>query len=468
MVTAQMITRASGRAFRFDVRLTWAAVVVVCGVSFGCDKATLLGPIGSSISLSAGSQVVPPGGSTELTAVLLENSGQPVPNGTTVRFTTSLGRIEPIEAQTRNGVATAMFVAGNESGTAEVRALSGLASAPGSNTSTTPTPTPTTPTTPGTGTPTTPTTPTTATPSTSTSAGNVVRILVGAAGAQSITMSSTPSTVSPAGSSVEISAFVNDTNGNRLPGVPVTFSTSRGTVNPTIANTDGNGVARTTLTASEGATVTARVGQQTATLDVRQSAVTSFSLAVDPSSPAAGQPIRLTITPGAVAATPAPGGGTQTPAAPTTGPAPRVTVNWGDGSSEDIGIVAAARSVTHTYAAAGFYTITATGVSPEGETFSTAIPVTVAQQPPVQVTAQPTSGNLATTFSFTITPTTGALIQSVRINYGDGSEDNLGAVSTQTVRQHTYSSVGQKTVTVTQTETNGRITIATVTVTVTN
>jgi hypothetical protein len=462
-----MITRAFRGASWFDVRLTWAAVLLACGISTACDKATLLGPIGSSISLSAAAQVVPPGGSTELTAVLLENSGQPVPNGTTVRFTTSLGRIEPFEAQTRNGVATAMFVAGNDSGTAEVRALSGLASAPGSNTSTTPTPTPTTPTTPGAGTPTTPTTPVTTTPGTSTSAGNVVRILVGAAGAQAITLSSTPSTISPAGSSVEISAFVNDTNGNRLPGVPVTFSTTRGTVNPTIANTDGNGVARTTLTASEGATVTARVGQQTATLDVRQSAVTSFSLSVDPSSPAAGQPIRLTITPGAVAAAPTTPTPTA-PAAPTTGPAPRVTVNWGDGSSEDIGIVAAARSVTHTYAAAGFYTITATGVSPEGETFSTAIPVTVAQQPPVQVTAQPTSGNLATTFSFTVTPTTGALIQSIRINYGDGSEDNLGAVSTQTVRQHTYSSIGQKTVTVTQTETNGRITIATVTVTVTN
>lgn len=464
MVNAQMITRASGRAVLFDARITRAVFLGICAVSFGCDKASLLGPIGSSISLTAASQVVPPGGSTQLTAILLENSGQPVPNGTTVRFTTSLGRIEPFEAQTRNGVATAMFVAGSDSGTAEVRAISGLAAAPGQNTSTTPTPTPTpAPAQPGA--PAAPAAPAAGTPTSTNSAGNVVRILVGAAGAQAITLSSSPSTLSPSGSTVEIAAFVNDTNGNRLPGVPVTFSTTRGTLNPTIANTDGNGVARTALTGSEAATVTARVGQQTATLEVRQSAVTAFSLAVDPASPAAGQPIRLTITPGAAAAAPAPGGGTTTPA---TGPAPRVTVNWGDGSSEDIGIVAATRAVTHIYSTAGFYTITATGVSPEGETFSTAIPVTVAQQPPVQVTAQPTSGNLATTFSFTITPTTGALISSVRINYGDGSEDNLGAISTQTVRQHTYSSIGQKTVTVTQTEVNGRITIATVTVTVTN
>jgi hypothetical protein len=468
MFNAQMITRAWGRAVSFDARITCAVFLAICAVSFGCDKATLLGPIGSSISLTAASQVVPPGGSTQLTAILLENSGQPVPNGTTVRFTTSLGRIEPVEAQTRNGVATAMFVAGGDSGTAEIRAISGLASAPGQNTSTTPTPTPSpTPAQPGApAAPATPAQPTT--PTTTNSAGNVVRILVGAAGAQAITMSATPSTLSPSGSTVEVSAIVNDTNGNRLPGVAVTFSTTRGTLNPSVANTDGNGIARTALTGSEGATVTARVGQQTATLEVRQSAVTAFSLAVDPATPAAGQPVRLTITPGSTGGgTAPPGGGTTTPA-PTTGPAPRVTVNWGDGSSEDIGVVAATRSVTHIYSAAGFYTITATGTSPEGETFSNAIPVTVAQQAPVQVTAQPTSGNLATVFSFTITPTTGALISSVVINYGDGTEDNLGAISTQTVRQHTYSSIGQKTVTVTQTEVNGRITIATVTVTVTN
>jgi hypothetical protein len=447
MVTAQMITRAFRHASWFDARITRAAVVLACTFSTACDKATLLGPIGSSISLSAASQVVPPGGTTELTAILLENSGQPVPNGTTVRFTTSLGRVDPIEAQTRNGVATAMFVAGNDSGTAEIRAISGLASAPGTNTGTAPTPTPTTPTTPG-GT-TTPTTPAATTPTSTTSSGNVVRILVGAAGAQALTLSATPSTVSAAGSSVEITAFVSDTNGNRLPNVPVTFSTTRGTLNPTIANTDGNGVARTTLTASEAATISARVGSQTATLEVRASTVASFTLAIAPANPAAGQPVSLTITPAANTAA-------------------RVTVNWGDGSTEDIGVVAAARSVTHTYSAAGFYTITATGISADGETFSNATPVTVAQQPPVQVTAQPTSGNLATTFSFTITPTTGALISSIKINYGDGSEDNLGAISTQTVRQHTYSTTGQKTVTVTQTETNGRITIATVTVTVTS
>ena len=138
MVTAQMITRAFRRATRFDARLLAVAVMVASACSTACDKATLVGPINSMISLSATSLVVPPGGTTTLTATVLENSGQPVPNGTTVRFTTSLGRVDPIEAQTTNGVATAVFVAGADSGTAEIRAISGLATPPGTNTGSTP------------------------------------------------------------------------------------------------------------------------------------------------------------------------------------------------------------------------------------------------------------------------------------------------------------------------------------------
>jgi hypothetical protein len=274
--------------------------------------------------------------------------------------------------------------------------------------------------------------------------------------------------VSPSGSTVEITAFVHDTNGNRLPNVFVTFSTTRGTLNPAGATTDVNGIARTALTASEAATVTARVGSQAGTLEVRQSSVASFSLAVDPASPSAGQPVRLTITPGAATG----GGGTTPPTTPpttpSTGPAPRVTVNWGDGNSEDIGVVAATRSVTHTYATPGFYTITATGTSPDGEVFSTSIPVTVAQQPPVTVTANPQSGNIGTNFSFTITPTLGAAIANITINFGDNTSQDLGALGTQTTVTHQYTTTGQKVVTVTQREVNGRVTVASVTVSVTN
>ena len=44
--------------------------------------------------------MLPTGGSTEVSASVFEEAGTPVQNGTTVRFSTNLGRVEPAEAQT--------------------------------------------------------------------------------------------------------------------------------------------------------------------------------------------------------------------------------------------------------------------------------------------------------------------------------------------------------------------------------
>lgn len=419
-----MIPRTNARRFRGGASLL-VLLAAAGAATAACDKAALLAPTNSRITLTASSRVVPLNGTTELQATVLENSGSPVPNGTTVRFSTNLGRVEPVESQTRNGVAVATFHAGAESGVAQVTAISGLAtgttSTGGSGTS-----------------------------GSATTAGNVVEITIGAAAANRVTLSANPSTVRPSGSSVEISALVSDTNGNPVRQVPVTFSTTRGTINPTIVDTDANGIARATLTASETATVTARVGSgadnRTATLEIRTTTTPSVTLSVTPASPSAGQPVGLTVTPAA-------------------NTAPQVTVEWGDGNSQDIGVVAAARTVTHTYGSPGFYTINATATQ-DGDTFSNSIPVTVAQRPPVQLTVNPPSGPLATNFAFTITPTTGALISNIVINYGDGQQDTLGAVSSQVTRQHRYSATGTFTATVTQTETSGNVTAASVTVTV--
>jgi PKD repeat protein len=125
-------------------------------------------------------------------------------------------------------------------------------------------------------------------------------------------------------------------------------------------------------------------------------------------------------------------------------------------------------SITHIYALPGFYTINATG-SQEGDTFSNSAPVTVAQQPPVALTVNPTTASVGVPFTFTITPTVGALIQNVTIDYGDGTADVLGAISQQTTRTHAYSTGGRSfNVVVTQREANGNQTTASVTVTVTS
>ena len=68
-------------------------------------------------------------GVTEISAYVIEQAGTAVQNGTSVRFTTSLGRVDPVEVETHNGMATTTFFAGDVSGVAEVRATSGNAGA---------------------------------------------------------------------------------------------------------------------------------------------------------------------------------------------------------------------------------------------------------------------------------------------------------------------------------------------------
>ena len=107
--------------------LAAALLVMTTVVVGGCDKVPLLAPTSSTITVSAPAQVLASGGSAEITAYVLEQSGTPVQNGTTVRFSSTLGRVEPVEAQTTNGLATTMFFADGSSGVAEIRATSGAA-----------------------------------------------------------------------------------------------------------------------------------------------------------------------------------------------------------------------------------------------------------------------------------------------------------------------------------------------------
>src|ERR687892_760458 len=102
-------------------------LIVLAVLAAACDKAQLLAPTKSTITLSAPTRVLPSNGSTPLTATVMEQAGTPVQNGTTVRFTTSLGRVDPVEVQTTNGLAITTFFAGPNSGIAEIRAISGAA-----------------------------------------------------------------------------------------------------------------------------------------------------------------------------------------------------------------------------------------------------------------------------------------------------------------------------------------------------
>jgi len=366
-----------------------ALLAIAALLATACDKVPLLAPANSAITLSANSLVVPAGGSTGLTAFVTESSGTPVQNGTTVRFTATLGSVTPAETQTTNGIAIATFQAGTSSGIAEIHAISGGA----------------------TGT------------TTTTTATNIVKISIGAAAANKVTVRANPASVSASGGAVDIAASVTggatSTDTSPLAGVPVAFSTTAGTLSDTSATTDANGIARVLLTTNRKATVTASVGANSGTVDVTVSPTASVTLATSPASPTVGQAVTLTVT----------------PAADT---APSVVVDWGDGSSSNLGVVSAARAATHAYTSAGSYGITATATD-NGNTFSTSTAVTVAPRPVfgVDIGVAPSNNPSITvpvTFTATITGDTTATIVSYKWTFTDPD----GTVTTVTTSGKTY------------------------------
>jgi hypothetical protein len=378
-------------------RATLTAMVVLAVGLAACDKVPLLAPTNSAITLSASTRVLPLNGSTGLSAFVTESSGTPVQNGTTVRFTTTLGSVEPVETQTINGLAVATFLAGSSSGVADVRAVSGGATGTGAATTT-----------------------------------NLVQITIGAAAITGVVVQASPSSVPASGGSVEIIATATGANNLALGGVGVTFSTTAGTLSATAATTDSNGQARVTLTTNRAATVTARVGSFSGSVDVTVSPTASVTLTATPASPTTGQPVTLTVT-------------------PATGTAPSVTITWGDGASTDMGLVSAARSVTHPYSNAGSYTITATATD-SGNTFSTSTTVTVAPLSVSLTVSLATVVTVGTTATFTAT-VTGGNPQTFEWTFGDDSDPVKTAASTTS---HVYTQNKAYTATVTVTTIDGR------------
>src|SRR6266566_7466152 len=95
-------------------------------LTVGCEKVPLLAPSGSNISLNATTNVLPVNASTDIVAQVLEPAGTPPHSGTHIIFTTTLGTIQPSEAETDiNGRAVVKFLAGSASGTATITAASG-------------------------------------------------------------------------------------------------------------------------------------------------------------------------------------------------------------------------------------------------------------------------------------------------------------------------------------------------------
>jgi PKD repeat protein/plastocyanin len=342
-----------------------AAVAALALGAFACDKVPLLAPSASTITLSSNITTVQANGVAEIRAMVLESSGTPVQNGTTVTFTTTLGAVAPVDARTVNGVATTQFIGNGQSGEAIIRATSGAAKpAEGQTTGLT--------------------------------------LKVGGAAASKVTVNANPTTVPALGGSSTIIANVVDAAGNPLSGVGITFSTTAGSLSTNVSTSDGSGNARTTLTTNRDATVTAAVGANTATVSITAAPRPTILLAASGNSTVGG------ITTFTITATTAAGGV----------PIESITIDYGDGDSEPLGTTST--TAQHVYDEPGSYTVTATVRDATGQT-STAVTPIVVVQPVIIGISYSKSGNTAT-FTAVVTPA-GTPVATYTWSYGDGSSE---------------------------------------------
>jgi PKD repeat protein len=147
-----------------------------------------------------------------------------------------------------------------------------------------------------------------------------------------------------------------------------------------------------------------------------------------------------------------------------------VFVNWGDGSSSDLGALSGTQSVAHVYQSAGNFPVTAVITDSSGFTQTVSNSVSVVATPVSTIIITPTvpaAGHpVSVTFQIQVTPPTGVAIQNAVINFGDGTSSQLGGVNGTITVQHTYTGAGSFPVLLTVTDTLGRTTTGSTIVTV--
>lgn len=174
----------------------------LAAASLTCAGALMTAPPGSTLTLTANPGFIPAnGGVSVLSAFVIEPAGTTVPDGTIVQFFTTLGRIDPREGRTRDGVARVNLISDARSGTANITAVSGGAAAPAPS----PTPSPSAGPAPITG-----------------SATGTTSVVIGGAQSLQLIVTADPSRITDS-RSTHIIANVFDGNGNPAANIPVIF-----------------------------------------------------------------------------------------------------------------------------------------------------------------------------------------------------------------------------------------------------
>ncbi len=216
--------------------LTFASIGLCIGLIFACAKVDPVAPEDAIITISVNPPVINPGGDTAvITVVITRGDGYPVPDGTVVFLTTTMGTIDG-RVTTTNGIACSMLTSGVEVGIAEITVSSGVVG--------------------------------TAEP---------IMVQIGAAIA-SISLTVTPASISfEEGSTSSITAVVFDENAQTIANASVSFSTDAGSLDSggQIVLTNESGEAFDTLTLGswdkdvDTVTVTATAGAITSSIAIK-------------------------------------------------------------------------------------------------------------------------------------------------------------------------------------------------------
>jgi hypothetical protein len=289
-----------------------AALWLTCLPGVACQRPAPLAPSGAFIVLTSSVTALPLNGSTEIVAQITGSFVSPPQRGTLVSFATTLGAIEPAQAETDGtGRVAVRYRAGSASGTATITAVSGGAGV---------------------------------------DEAGAIRIAVGSAAVGRVVISA--DALGAGGGTVKILVLVVDINGTPMRDTTVTLATTAGSLSQNVVTTNASGSAEAFLTTSLPATITAIAGTQAATATVtfvtRPQPSVSIVLAEGSGDPRVNATTTFAIT-----------------ASPTSSSVITSTaVNFGDGTSTTL--AGSVSSVQHVYTASGTFAVTASVVDSSG------------------------------------------------------------------------------------------------------
>lgn len=288
----------------------WAVVCSGLALWSACDSATPTAPAGTILTISANPTQISLTGTSQIVVVGRRPDGNPLNEGTEIFFSTSLGSINPAFATVdEDGVAQARLRGDGRVGTATVQARVGTAGGGddggGSGTAS-------------------------------------IDVLVGRT-AGAVSLQATPSNIPETGGTIRLLALVRDDQGQPLADVSVNFLTDVGTLQSggAFIETNAQGEARDTLNVN-GADLNTIAGD---VFDVTAEAAAGGGVQTDsaeisilrlPEAEFGFTPNRLTVS----------------FEDRSTGNPTSWLWDFGDGQTS------ASRNPTHTYAAAGSYTVT--------------------------------------------------------------------------------------------------------------